>query len=94
MDVARKAVILARQCGLDLELGDVALEGLVPAPLRDAGSADEFLARLPEARNASGAGVAACGLLRDEAGSLDMRFTRCRGAARAVCPLVAGCLLA
>jgi len=50
MDVARKAVILARQCGLDLELSDVSLESLVPAALRNARSADEFLARLPEVR--------------------------------------------
>ena len=50
MDVARKAVILARQCGMDAELGDVALESLVPASLRDVASADEFLRRLPEAR--------------------------------------------
>ena len=50
MDVARKAVILARQCGLGTELSDVALESLVPEPLRDAASTDEFLQRLPEAR--------------------------------------------
>ena len=49
MDVARKAVILARQCGLGAELADVALESLVPEPLRDAASTDEFLQRLPEA---------------------------------------------
>ena len=49
MDVARKAVILARQCGLGAELADVALESLVPEPLRGAASADEFLQRLPEA---------------------------------------------
>ncbi len=50
MDVARKAVILARACGMRVELGDVALEGLVPAALAGAASADEFLARLPEVR--------------------------------------------
>ncbi len=77
MDVARKAVILARQCGLDLELSDVSLESLVPAALRDAGSADEFLARLPEVRNASGAGIPARALPRGEPGSLDMRHLTC-----------------
>ena len=46
-DVARKLVILAREIGLDLELGDVELEGLVPESLRSA-SADEFMARVPE----------------------------------------------
>lgn len=49
MDVARKAVILARQCGLDAELADVALESLVPEPLRNVATTDEFLQRLPEA---------------------------------------------
>ncbi|MEO6236018.1 MAG: bifunctional aspartate kinase/homoserine dehydrogenase I [Vicinamibacterales bacterium] len=46
-DVARKLIILAREIGLDLELGDVELEGLVPESLRSA-SADEFMARVPE----------------------------------------------
>jgi len=47
-DVARKLIILAREIGLDLELGDVELEGLVPESLRSA-TAEEFLARVPEA---------------------------------------------
>ncbi len=46
-DVARKLIILGREMGLRLELGDVALEGLVPPALAGC-SADEFLARLPE----------------------------------------------
>ena len=46
-DVARKLIILAREMGLDLELADVELEGLVPESLRSA-TADEFLARVPE----------------------------------------------
>jgi aspartokinase/homoserine dehydrogenase 1 len=46
-DVARKLIILAREIGLDLELADVELEGLVPEPLRSA-TAQEFLARVPE----------------------------------------------
>ena len=48
MDVARKVVILARECGLDLELENVPIQSLVPEPLRDVASADEFMARLPE----------------------------------------------
>ena len=47
MDVARKAVILAREVGLDLELADIEVESLVPAALAKA-SVDEFLKRLPD----------------------------------------------
>jgi bifunctional aspartokinase / homoserine dehydrogenase 1 len=45
MDVARKAVILAREAGLPLELDAIAVESLVPPALADA-SVDEFLDRL------------------------------------------------
>jgi aspartokinase/homoserine dehydrogenase 1 len=47
MDVARKAVILAREAGLTLELADISVESLVPAALARA-SVDEFLERLPD----------------------------------------------
>ncbi len=47
MDVARKVVILAREMGLDIELDDVEVEGLVPAGL-EAGSPEDFLVRLAE----------------------------------------------
>ena len=46
-DVARKAVILAREAGLALELSDIAVESLVPAALANA-SVDEFMQRLPD----------------------------------------------
>ena len=46
-DVARKAVILAREAGLVLELTDIAVESLVPAALAKA-SVDEFMKRLPD----------------------------------------------
>jgi aspartokinase/homoserine dehydrogenase 1 len=46
-DVARKAVILAREAGLKLELADLDVESLVPAALADA-SVDEFLERLAD----------------------------------------------
>ncbi len=45
-DVARKLIILAREMGLTLELGDVRIESLVPAGL-ESGGIDEFLAKLP-----------------------------------------------
>ena len=46
-DVARKLIILAREMGLDLELGDVQLESLVPESLRS-GDAADFLERVPQ----------------------------------------------
>jgi len=48
MDVARKVTILARECGLDLELDQVSVQSLVPEPLQTVDSADEYMKRLPE----------------------------------------------
>ncbi|KAL3513344.1 hypothetical protein ACH5RR_026061 [Cinchona calisaya] len=47
-DVARKVIILAREAGLKLELSDIPIENLVPEPLRDITSAQEFLQQLPQ----------------------------------------------
>ena len=47
MDVARKAVILAREAGLRLELDDIEVESLVPQALAGA-SVEEFLERLAD----------------------------------------------
>ena len=47
MDVARKLIILGREMGLTLEMGDVRVEGLVPKALEKC-SAEEFMVRLPE----------------------------------------------
>uniref|UniRef100_A0A383V4M3 ACT domain-containing protein n=1 Tax=Tetradesmus obliquus TaxID=3088 RepID=A0A383V4M3_TETOB len=47
-DVARKVAILARECGLMLELDDIPVESLVPEPLRSCKTAEEYMSRLPE----------------------------------------------
>jgi aspartokinase/homoserine dehydrogenase 1 len=46
-DVARKLIILGREIGMRLELGDIDVESLVPEPLRKVASVDEFLKGLP-----------------------------------------------
>lgn len=48
MDVARKVTILARECGVDVELEDVSVQSLVPEALRGCSTADEYMTRLPE----------------------------------------------
>ncbi|XP_051139168.1 bifunctional aspartokinase/homoserine dehydrogenase 1, chloroplastic-like [Andrographis paniculata] len=48
MDVARKVIILARECGLKLELSDIPVKSLVPDQLKDCPSAEEFLLQLPQ----------------------------------------------
>ncbi|XP_047329938.1 bifunctional aspartokinase/homoserine dehydrogenase, chloroplastic-like [Impatiens glandulifera] len=47
-DVARKVIILAREAGLKLELSDIPIESLVPEPLQDCASAEEYMKQLPE----------------------------------------------
>ncbi|KAL5976680.1 Bifunctional aspartokinase/homoserine dehydrogenase 1, chloroplastic [Asimina triloba] len=47
-DVGRKVIILARECGLKLELSDIPVESLVPEPLRVISSAEEFMQQLPQ----------------------------------------------
>lgn len=48
MDVARKVTILARECGIMVELDDIPVESLVPEPLRSVSSVEEFMSRLPD----------------------------------------------
>ena len=47
-DVARKVTILARECGLDLELSDIPVQSLVPEPLRETDSVETFMKELPK----------------------------------------------
>ncbi|MFW5967302.1 MAG: bifunctional aspartate kinase/homoserine dehydrogenase I [Persicimonas sp.] len=48
LDVARKALILARELGLELELADVEVEPLVPQRMIDTESLEEFFSALEE----------------------------------------------
>jgi bifunctional aspartokinase / homoserine dehydrogenase 1 len=48
LDVARKALILAREAGLPLELEDVAVEPFVPAPLLAEDDPERFLSHLAD----------------------------------------------
>ncbi|GLC39659.1 Bifunctional aspartokinase/homoserine dehydrogenase 1 [Pleodorina starrii] len=77
LDVARKVVILARECGLDVELGGIQVDSLVPEPLRGkAGmSAETFMEALPQhddAMAARAAEAAAAGGVVRYVGCVDM----------------------
>jgi aspartokinase/homoserine dehydrogenase 1 len=48
MDVARKVIILAREAGLHLELDEIPIQSLVPKPLQELTTAEEFLDKLPD----------------------------------------------
>lgn len=48
MDVTRKVITLARDCGAKVELGNVNTENLVPEPLRKIAGAAEFMEALPQ----------------------------------------------
>ena len=63
MDVARKVTILARECGLQVELAEVPVQSLVPKELRGSSTADEFMGALPQVRTGSGTAEASCRLI-------------------------------
>lgn len=48
IDVARKMIILGRECGLAIEMQQVTVQSLVPPQLADAQSAEEFMQQLPQ----------------------------------------------
>jgi bifunctional aspartokinase / homoserine dehydrogenase 1 len=57
VDVARKLIILGREMGLTMEIGDVQIEGLVPDSLTKC-SVEEFMERLHESDATMGATLA------------------------------------
>jgi aspartokinase/homoserine dehydrogenase 1 len=46
MDVARKLLILAREIGLELEIGDISVQNLVPSSCENAASIEDFFTAL------------------------------------------------
>lgn len=48
MDVTRKVITLARECGANVELRDINTENLIPEPLRQGVTLAEFMDQLPE----------------------------------------------
>ena len=48
MDVARKMLILARECGAEIELNNIEIEGFLPEACTKAGSVDDFFKVLKE----------------------------------------------
>lgn len=47
-DVARKALIIAREAGMQIELSDIQMHSIFPEDFSIEGSTEEFLARLPQ----------------------------------------------
>ena len=60
MDVARKVTILARECGLQVELAEVPVQSLVPMELRGSSTADEFMEALPQVGTGEGTAEGSC----------------------------------
>ncbi len=48
LDVARKALIIAREAGMEIELDDIKINKVFPESFDDSGTIEEFLAKLPQ----------------------------------------------
>ena len=48
MDVARKALIISRESGMDIELSDITMYKVFPEDFDSTGTVDEFMANLPK----------------------------------------------
>jgi len=48
MDVARKALIISRESGMDIELSDITMYKVFPDSFDSTGTVDEFMAKLPQ----------------------------------------------
>ncbi|MCR4789786.1 MAG: bifunctional aspartate kinase/homoserine dehydrogenase I [Treponemataceae bacterium] len=48
LDVARKALIIAREAGMELELEDITMRNVFPDSFDSSGTIDEFMAKLPQ----------------------------------------------
>jgi aspartokinase/homoserine dehydrogenase 1 len=57
LDVARKALILARELGMDLDLGEIEVEPLVPRAIIDAETIDSFFTALRQHDSTFGAEI-------------------------------------
>lgn len=84
-DVARKLLILARECGLPLELSDIEVEGVLPKGFAEGKSTAEFLVMLPSLDSEFAEKVAkatACGQVLRYVGVID--HGKCKVAIKAV----------
>lgn len=79
-DVARKMIILGRECGLAVDMQSVKVQSLVPPQLAESQSADEFMAQLPKydsAMQGQAQAAAAQGMALRYVGSLDLVKRSC-----------------
>lgn len=79
-DVARKMIILGRECGLAIDMQQVTVQSLVPPQLTDTQSADDFMTQLPQydsTMQGQAQAAAAQGMALRYVGSLDFVKREC-----------------